>query len=122
MTDTSSEQASSHHHPLHVAIVPGMPVCVMTDGSPGTVAGITQAFCIYRIDGTDSLAVANWRDIAVGNICPAPTLLPTDITENDRRNASATVLRELIGLEHVAELTPGQSTTLKELVRLLCDA
>lgn len=50
MTDTSSDQASSDHRPLHVAIVPGMPVCVMTDGSPGTIAGITQAFCIYRLD------------------------------------------------------------------------
>ena len=122
MTDDSPDQVAANFKPLPVAIVPGIPVCLMTDGSPGTIAGITQAFCIYRIDGTDSLAVANWREVALGGICPAPTLLPTDVVENDHRNASATVLRELLGLEHVGPLTPGQGGTLEELVRLLCDA
>ena len=102
MTDSAPEQAAVPYRPLPVAIVPGLQVCVMPDGSPGIITGI-------------------WQDVALGNVCPAPTLLPIDVTENDRRNASATVLRELLALQQVAELTPDQTTTLEGLVNLLCE-
>ena len=112
----------SKHRPLQVAVAQGMPVCEMGDGTPGSIVGIMEAFCIYRLHDIETLCVANWRDIALSNICPASTLLATDVNENDRRNASATLLRELLGLQRVATLTTAQQATLKELVELLCDA
>jgi hypothetical protein len=94
----------------------------MSDGTPGHIAGISQAFCIYRLVDAETLCVANWRDIAIGNICPAPSLLPATVSENDGRNGSATVLRELLALHQVAPLTSAQKATLEELVCFLCDA
>lgn len=76
------------HRPLQVAVAQGMLVCEMGDGTPGDIVGITEAFCIYRLHDIETLCVANWREIAVSNICPASTLLATDVNENDRRNAS----------------------------------
>lgn len=115
-------QRKPKYRPLQVAVAAGMTVCEMGDGTPGNIVGITEAFCIYRLDDIETLCVVNWRDIALSNICPASTLLTTDVDENDRRNASATLLRELLGLQRVATLTPAQQATLKELVALLCDA
>ena len=108
------------HHPLQVAIMPGMPVCEMAHGVPGNIVGITQAFCVYRLADTETLCVSNWRDIALGNVCPAPSLLSPDVTENDQRNASAALLRELLGLEHVATLTSAQQAAMDELIEFLC--
>ena len=94
-----------------------MPVCELGEGMPGIVVGITEAYCIYRLDATETLCVRRWREIGLGYICPAPTL---SVSENDRRNASATLLRELLALEQVAALTTAQQTTLRELTNLLC--
>jgi hypothetical protein len=82
--------------------------------------GFTQAYCIYRISDSDALVVADWRDVALGDVCPAEPLLPADVSENDRRNASATVLRELLGLKQFG-LTARQSAALEELVAELAD-
>ncbi len=116
----TTAQTIPEHRQLQVAVAVGMPVCELGDGMPGIVVGITEAYCIYRIDATETLCVRRWREIGLGNICPAPTLLPTDVNVNDRHNASATLLRELLALEHVASLTTAQQTTLCELTNLLC--
>jgi hypothetical protein len=96
-----------------------MLVVEVTDGVIGTIVGYTQAYCIYRTRDTQTLAVARWRDIALGNVCPAEPLLPTDVAENDRRNASAAVLQELLALEQFG-LTATQSAAFSELVAELC--
>ncbi|MCA9125261.1 MAG: hypothetical protein H6822_09425 [Planctomycetaceae bacterium] len=108
------------HRPLQVAVARGMPVCEMGDGTPGSIVGFTDGYCIYRLDDGETLCVAPWRGIALSNICPASTLLPADVSENDRQNASATVLRELLSLHRIAKLTPAQQTTSEELLELLC--
>jgi hypothetical protein len=99
----------------------GMRVMEISDAMPATIVGFTQAFCIYRITGNGALAVANWRDVALGNVCPAELLLPAHVAENDQQNASATVLRELLALEQFG-LTAAQTATLDELVAILCSA
>jgi hypothetical protein len=99
-----------------------MPVYDVTDDPPGQVVAITQAYCLYRPADSDALCVARWRDMALGNVCPAHPLLPAAIDENDRRNAAATVLRELLALQQFAELTPAQSAALDELRKLLSDS
>jgi hypothetical protein len=76
-----------------------MPVVDINDGIPGAIVGITQAYCIYRLFESESLIVASWQEIALGNVCPADPLLPADVTENDRRNAQAALLRELLALQ-----------------------
>ena len=125
MNDELSDQAElisaaePQHRPLAVTIVPGMSVVDMASDGAGTIVGITQAFCIYRLAETDSLLVANWRDVALGNVCPAEPLLPPDVTENDRKNGSATVLRELLALKQFG-LTPTQTTAHDELIAYLC--
>ncbi|MCB9923069.1 MAG: hypothetical protein H6822_12870 [Planctomycetaceae bacterium] len=119
MTTPSTNQLR-RHHPLPVAVAHGMTVCEVGDSTPGTIVGITEAFCIYHLDCLESLCVANWRDIALSSICPASTLLPTDVNENDRRNARATLLRELVGLQRIATLTPTQRATSEELIEFLC--
>ena len=98
----------------------GMTVHEACDGTAGTVVGITQAYCVYRVADGRQLCVAHWRDLALGNICPAEPLLPAEVSENDRRNASATVLRELLSLERLGSLTPAQQAVLEELIALLC--
>ncbi|MCA9124752.1 MAG: hypothetical protein H6822_01890 [Planctomycetaceae bacterium] len=114
--DSSSEH---RRHPLPITIVPGMQVVDMTGFVAGTIGGFTQAFCIYNIESHDNLSVANWRDVAIGPVCPAEPLLPTDVTENDRRNASATVLRELLSLKQFG-LSPMQTAIYDELIEYLC--
>lgn len=108
-----------HRRPLPVTIVVGMPVVEVTNYGTGSIAGMTQAYCIYRLAENDSLVVASWRDIALGNVCPAEPLLPTDVTENDRRNAGACVLRELLALQQFG-LTPMQAAIRDELIAALC--
>ena len=99
----------------------GMPVVEIDNGMPGTVVGITQAYCIYRIIESQALVVAPWRDIALGHVCPIDALLPADVTKKDRRNAQAAVLRELLHLEQFG-LTTVQTTLLEELTATLADA
>ena len=104
--------------PLPVTITPGMLVVDINDGIPGTIVGITQAYCIYRLPETETLVVAAWRDLALGNVCPADPLLPANVTESDRCNAQATVLRELLALQQFG-LSAEQSTVLNELISKL---
>ena len=73
---------------LPITIVAGMRVHNWRDDSTGTIVGICMDYCVYRLEQSDELWVGNWRDLAVGGQCPARQLLPTDITENDKRNAS----------------------------------
>lgn len=116
MTETSCNQLAIRR-PLPVTIVSGMKVYDVSDISGGKVVGITQQYCIYRRAESGNLCVANWREVALGNICPADPLLPGDVTVNDRLNASATVLRELLELQHLAGgLTAAQQAVLDELV------
>ena len=68
--------------PLPVTIVAGQPVVEISDALPATVVGFTQAYCIYRLTHTATLSVAPWRNVALGNICPAEPLLPADVTES----------------------------------------
>jgi len=109
----------NRRRPLPVTITSGMRVIELNDGRPGTICGFTQAYCIYRIEGRETLSVAHWRDLALGGIAPADVLLPETVTENDRRNASATVLRELLALKQFG-LTPIQRAALEELTVDLC--
>lgn len=106
--------------PLPVTIVRGSPVYETCDGTAGIVVGFAQAYCIYRAMDGDQMRVAHWRELALGNICPAEPLLPTSVCENDRRNANATVLRELLLLERLGPLTPAQTAVCEELVAYLC--
>lgn len=120
MTDLQTQPPARAHRPIPVPIVPGMTVHETCDGTAGTVAGITQAYCVYRTRDGDQLSVANWRDLTLGNICPAESLLGDDVADQDRRNGSATVLRELLLLERLGPLTPAQAAVRDELVADLC--
>jgi hypothetical protein len=113
--NNSATESGGPLPPLPVTIVPGMLVCEMAQIETAVVAGITQAYCVYRAAGSRLLQVARWRDLALVNVCPAAPLLPAEPSENDRRNAMATALRELLLLQQVAELTPAQSAALGEL-------
>ena len=64
--------------------------------------------------------IARGRNVALGNVCPAAPLLPADITVNDRRNAQAVMLREMLALEPFG-LTDGQRAVLAELVAELTE-
>jgi len=117
--DVSCDSDTERHHaPLPITIAPGMSVVDITSDPAGTLVAFTGAYCIYRLDGSESLAVASWRDIAVGPVCPAAPLLSASVTENDRHNASATVLRELLALKQFG-LTECQATSHDELIRYL---
>jgi hypothetical protein len=109
----------ARRRPLPVTITHGMPVVEIDDAMPATIVGITSAYCIYCIAETGTLSVAPWRNMALGNICPADALLPDDVTECDRGNAQATVLRELLTLRPFG-LTASQAAVLDELVAQLC--
>ena len=116
----SDQSRPGVHRPLPVTITSGMPVVSLDDSPPGRIVGITRSYCIYRAAGMDSVTVAPWREVALGNVCPAHALLPSDIGENDRLNASATVLRELSELKRVAKLSASQSAAYQELLDVLC--
>jgi hypothetical protein len=126
MTDNQSGSTRSEHlprayqQPLPVTITPGMRVVDASDMDTGTILGITQAYCVYRTSDDCDLQVAAWRDMAVANICPAHPLLSDQVAENDRRNASATVLRELLALERLGPLRKEQQTVRDELMAFLC--
>lgn len=105
--------------PLPVAIVVGMPVTQVNGEPDGTIVGLTQSYCIYELRRTSSLAVARWSEVAVGNVCPLNSVLPADTSENDRRNWSAALLRELLGLRPFG-LTASQNAVHDELIEYLC--
>ncbi len=121
MPDTPSDLAPTVRRPLPVTTTPDMPVIDINDGISGTIFGITQEYCIYCFAETDGLAVARWREVALGNVCPAEPLLPADVTQRDSDNARAAVLRELLALHHFG-LTAAQTTVLDELVADLTGA
>jgi hypothetical protein len=98
-----------------------MTVVPIEDVDVGTVVGITETFCVYGLSETNSLQVSSWRDLALGNICPASPLLPIDVKENDHRNASATVLRELLALGRISDLTPQQRAVVDGILGYLTD-
>ena len=127
MTDRTCYQKAegssprSEKRPLPVTVVPGMTVVHIRDAEVGTVVGITQAYCVYRLAETNGLQVSNWRDLALANICPADPLLPDDVKENDHRNASATVLREMLALERISSLTEEQRAVVDGFLGYMCD-
>ena len=112
---------ASKQRPLPVTVTPGMLVVPIDDVPVSTIVGITQAYCIYRLAETNHLQVSSWRDLALANICPAAPLLSDDVTENDHRNASATVLRELLALERIGSLTPEQRAVVDGVLGYLCE-
>ena len=114
-----AKHAGHRQPPMPVTILAGMPVVEASDGTSGTVLGITEACCVYRVDSTGSVAVSPWHNMALSNICPASPLLPSDTTERDRRNASVGVLRELLALRQLG-LTETQQAAIDELIRELC--
>jgi hypothetical protein len=105
--------------PLPVTIVPGMPICEIWSGTLATVVAFTEAYCIYRAEGASELSVAPWREVALANVCPADPLLPRDLTEIDRDNARAALLRELLAAKPFG-LTETQAAALAELTTMLC--
>ncbi len=120
MTRSPADEPEPPRRTLQVPIVRGMPVHEICDGTEGTVVGVTQAYCVYRMKDGQFLCVTRWQDLALGHVCPAEPLLPTDVPENDRRNAAATVLRELLFLERLGPLTPAQASVRDELTAYLC--
>lgn len=110
---------SSKQTPLPVTIVAGMTVVPIDDAPVGAIRGITQAHCIFQFIGSERIGVAAWRELALANVCPAPQLLPTDVTQADWQNASAAVLRELLSLEQFG-LSATQVAAKEELLRHLC--
>ena len=96
-----------------------MQVIDMTNEVAGMIVGFTEAFCIFKINSLDSLAICRWHDVALGPVCPAAPLLPDDVPENDRRNSQATVLRELLALKQFG-LTSSQTAVHDELINNLC--
>jgi len=101
----------------------GTPVCEMSTGTLGQAVGVTNAYCIYRLnskDLKDCFSVAPWRDIAVGNVAPSWDLLPRDWDENDRFDNYAALFRELAAI-HPNHMTSTLETTLQEIYLILTD-
>ena len=100
------------------AIGPGMRVANWKHHSTGRVIGVCMDYCIYRLEN-DHMCVDNWRDLAVAGLRPGPQVLPTDVTENDKRNASAILLKELLYAEQFG-WSETQRVLRDELVTYLC--
>jgi hypothetical protein len=98
-----------------------MSVIPIDDVPVSTIVGVTQSYCVHQLADASHLLVSSWRDLALANICPADPLLPNDVRENDHRNASATVLRELLALERIGSLTSDQQATRDSLIGYLID-
>ncbi len=103
---------------LPIAIVPGMQIVRLEDNPVGRIEGVTSAYCVFSLGET--VWVDRWRNLALSGVSPAPPLLPNSVTENDRLDANARVLRELALLKSLGELTLAQQTTLNELILMLC--
>ncbi len=112
-------QEFSKQTPLPVTIVADMTVVPIDDALTGIIRGITETYCIYQLPGSERHCVAAWPELALAHVCPAPQLLPADVTEADRQNASAAVLRELLLLEQFG-LSTTQKTAKDELLNRLC--
>ena len=100
------------------AVVPGMRVANWTHHPTGHVVGVCQNYCVYRLEN-GHLCVANWRDLAIAGLHPAPQVLPADVEGNDKRNASAVLLKELLYAEQFG-WSETQRMLRDELVAYLC--
>ena len=112
MANTSSDPEA----PLPLFIVPGTPVVDVRQELQGTVVAVTPAFCVIQLEG--AVCVSPWRDVAVGNVVPAPETLPDEIGEHDTRNAFARILREIEALDPEAR-PPVVVAAYEELLRVL---
>ena len=65
--------------------------------------------------------VVDWRDLAVAGLCPSPQLLPSAVEENDRRDANAVLLRELLNVEQFG-WSETQCLLRDQLVDCLCSS
>lgn len=104
--------------PLPIALAPGLKVVSLDNQPTGKILGITQGYCIYSFGG--SVCVDRWEDLALARVCPAASLLPMGVADNDHLNAEACVLRELSLLASFGDLTSTQAATLGELMQALC--
>jgi len=101
----------------------GTPVCEMSTGTLGQAVGVTDAYCIYRLNSKEakhSFSVARWRDIAVGNIAPSWDLLPKNWDEIDRHNSYAALFRDLVAIDP-NHMTSTLEKTLQEMYLILTD-
>lgn len=96
-----------------------MSVVDAADALAAEIVGSTEAYCVCRFAGSRALAVRPWREIALGNICPADVPLSAEVDENNWQNALAIVLRDLLLLEQFG-LTERQSAALNEAAEILC--
>ncbi|MCA9177983.1 MAG: hypothetical protein KDB14_26145 [Planctomycetales bacterium] len=108
--------------PQHVLVKRGTRVVPLHDTQVGAVVGVAPAYCVFRLDGSEVVQVAPWRDLALADVRPAPLLLPSDIAVQDMLNASAAALSELLALRGAAQLTSAQETACRELLAKLADA
>jgi hypothetical protein len=116
-----SERTTSRCAALPVTIAPGMLIYETWSSTRASVVAFTQAYCIYRANGTSELSVAPWHELALANICPADPLPPQYIAETDLANARAALLREFLAAKSFG-LTASQAVALDELIELLCGA
>ena len=78
-------------------LVDGAVIFARDMGVSEEVIGLTLIAFGTSLPELAASVVAAYRghaDVALGNVCPAEPLLPADVAENDRRNASAAVLGE----------------------------
>jgi hypothetical protein len=90
-----------------------MRIVECAEATTGELVGVTQAYCIYRLDQSDAHVVSHWRDVAVAGITPV-LLQSADLADIDRQNARAAVLRELLFLEPFG-LSTVESAVLRDL-------
>lgn len=102
----------------NVAIAKGAIVYEIIESTPCTVVQVTEAYCIYRVDGTTEVSVSPWSELAISGIAPDPSLLPPSLQEVDLANARAALLREFLEMKQWG-LSPAQSAALEELKGLL---
>ena len=113
-TSTSADP----QQPTPLVIVPGTLVVDRKHELAGTVIAVAPAFCVLQVE--DALCVSPWRDVAVGNVAPAPEMLPGEIAEHDRLNGHARVLRELEALKSEG-LVPALQVAYDDVLRRLRD-
>lgn len=105
--------------PLPIVVTRGMRVYETWTGTIAEVVGFTQMYCLYKTAGATEVSVAPWSEVALANICPADAVLPRDMTEIDRANARAALLREFL-VARAYGLSAAQETALLELESALC--
>jgi hypothetical protein len=114
ITDRSKNPSSK----TSVLVYPGMPIVECAEATTGKLVGATEAYCIYRLDETDTHVVSHWREVAVAGITPVFAPPPATLAGIDRQNARAVVLRELLFLEPFG-LSTAESAVLRDLLAQL---